>query len=261
MLFKSRSRSEVITLMRRIYDSVDLRNNLNCRRIESGVWYESRARLSEESLTTFRPDPPIYLVPRSADWGRWLNDAIDAETITLDLRSIIRSCRKAVQSPDEFGAIILPNLWIPPENHPHLELVEATREILTRLKAGHLSLKDITWRQLEEIVAELLQGRGMEVTLTPAGSDGGRDVIARGELIPGEPVVLAVEVKHRDIVSLDEVRSRLYANKEFPALLFATSGRFSAGVVREKKKPENFLRMFLKDGVALRQWIDNYGSA
>ena len=91
----------------------------------------------------------------------------------------------------------------------------------------------------------------MEVKTTPRSTDGGRDIIARGELIHGEPTVLAIEVKHKGIVHLDEIRSRLYANHQFPALMFATSGRFSAGVIQEKKKPENFLRLLLKDGLAL----------
>ena len=72
--------------------------------------------------------------------------------------------------------------------------------------------------------------------------------------------MLAIEVKHKGIVHLDEIRSRLYANHQFPALMFATSGRFSAGVIQEKKKPENFLRLLLKDGLALSQWIADYGS-
>jgi hypothetical protein len=111
---------------------------------------------------------------------------------------------------------------------------------------------------LENIVAELLRDRGMEVALTSRAADGGRDVIARGELIPGEPTLLAVEVKHKPVVGLDDVRSRLYANRAFPALLFATSGRFTAGVVRERSQPDTHLRLFLKDGFALSQWVSTY---
>jgi len=48
------------------------------------------------------------------------------------------------------------------------------------------------------------------------------------------------------------------ANRAFPALLVATAGTFSAGVIREKRLPHNHMRMFLKDGVAVGQWIDNY---
>jgi hypothetical protein len=76
--------------------------------------------------------------------------------------------------------------------------------------------------------------------------------------LSAEAIQLAIEVKHKEIVGIDEVRSRLQANKEFPVIMVATSGRFTAGVIKEKKKPENFLRLLLKDGNAVRDWIASY---
>jgi hypothetical protein len=180
------------------------------------------------------------------------------EVWILSIEEILDGCEGALTSPTEFGAVVLPNLWMPPEKHPSIELVDSTKALLLAMKKEEKGFGNLTWQQLEDIVAELLRARGMEVTITPRSRDGGRDLLARGELIPGEPTVLAIEVKHKGVVGVDEVASRLYRNKEFPTLMFATSGRFSAGVIREKKKPENFLRLFLKDGVALRQWIAEY---
>jgi hypothetical protein len=94
--------------------------------------------------------------------------------------------------------------------------------------------------------------------VTPRSRDGGRDIIAKGELLPGELISLAVEVKHKGVVGLDDVRSRLHANKEFPVLMVATSGRFTAGVLREKQQPGNFLRLMLRDGMAVKQWLKQY---
>ena len=121
-------------------------------------------------------------------------------------------------------------------------------------------MADLTWRQLEELVAELLRSRGMEISLTKRSHDGGRDVVARGELIPGEPTVLAVEVKKKPVVGIYDVQRALRANEDFPALLVATSGRFSGGVIREKARNRNQLRLYLKDGLALSQWIDAWAS-
>jgi len=134
----------------------------------------------------------------------------------------------------------------------------AAKAVLRELQGNRKSLVDIHWRTLEEIVAELLHDLGMEVHITDRSGDGGRDVIARGELIPGEPTVLAVEVKHRKVVPVSEVRHALWANRHFPALLFVTSGRFSAGVYREQGANECLLRLYLKDGQGIRQWIDQY---
>jgi len=76
--------------------------------------------------------------------------------------------------------------------------------------------------------------------------------------MPGELSVIAVEVKQKEIVGLADVQRSLQANDDFPALLLATSGTFSLGAIREQTRYRNQLRLFLKDGVALRQWIEAY---
>jgi hypothetical protein len=62
---------------------------------------------------------------------------------------------------------------------------------------------------------------------------------------------MAVEVKHRRVVDRPEVQLALYQNRAYPALLFVTSGRFTAGVFQEKGREENRFRLFLKDGFAV----------
>lgn len=62
---------------------------------------------------------------------------------------------------------------------------------------------------------------------------------------------MAVEVKHKRIVDRPEVQLALYQNRGYPALVFVTSGRFTAGVFKEKAITENRLRLFLKDGFAV----------
>jgi hypothetical protein len=41
-------------------------------------------------------------------------------------------------------------------------------------------------------------------------------------------------------------------------VMIATAGRFSSGAVRERGRERNALRLFLKDGIALRRWLDTY---
>jgi hypothetical protein len=50
--------------------------------------------------------------------------------------------------------------------------------LLAKLRAGDMTLHDLHWRQLEEIVAELLAQEGYQVTLGPGTKDGGRDITA-----------------------------------------------------------------------------------
>jgi hypothetical protein len=154
--------------------------------------------------------------------------------------------------------IMLPDLWIPGKPFEETQAHLSARRILQELAATGGRMRDLHWRQLEELVAELLHDMGLEIILTPRSSDGGRDVVVRGELIPGEPAVMAVEVKQMDVVPLSEVRDALWANRGFPALLVATAGRFSAGVIRESKWQDTRLRLILKDGAALSQWLDAY---
>jgi hypothetical protein len=156
-------------------------------------------------------------------------------------------------------SIIRPELWTLRSQEQIMALVEPVQAILRSLYNENEELSAIHWRTLEEIVAELLRAKGLSIHVTPRSADGGRDIIARGELVPGEPTTLAVEVKHKTVVPVSDLRAALWANRNFPLLLLATSGRFSAGIVREKSAPEVESRVILKDGVALKQWIDAYG--
>lgn len=211
-----------------------------CRDLASGVWHCYRGINKEEYAVGFRsPDGSEKCIP---------------------FPDIVKQCKAAISSDVNPAAMLLPRLWTPPDSTPSLELADTTKALIRSLATSKVSLDQLKWQELEDIVAEILRSRGLHVIATPRTSDGGRDVIARGELLPGEPTTLAVEIKHRDVVTVDSVRSRLYANREFPILMFVTSGRFSAGVIDEKKRPENFLRLILKDGKALRSWIDDYAS-
>ena len=59
-------------------------------------------------------------------------------------------------------------------------------------------------------------------------------------------MVIAVEVKQKPIVGLHNVQRDLQANQDFPALMLATAGRFSAGVVNEKRCERNDFRLIRK---------------
>jgi hypothetical protein len=153
-----------------------------------------------------------------------------------------------------------PRLWTPSsQENQSIILQHNTKDLLTALKSEKINLESVSWKQLEEIVAEVLRANGLEIHVVRENPQGGRDIIARGELIFGqEPLLMAVEVKHRSVVDRPEIDKALHQNRYFPALLFVTSGRFTAGVLREKALPENQFRLFLKDGNALGDLIRDY---
>ncbi len=216
--------------------SLEVALGLRCRMARSGQWYRCAGfDFAEQELL--------------------LRGGTNNKSIRLGLRTILANCERAVSSPDHPAVILLPNIWRPPEDFPSLQLAEVTGRLLSALKDQKIHLRDLKWQQLEDVVYELLRSRGLMVQMTPRSKDGGRDIIARGELIPGEPAAFAVEVKHKGVVGVSDLRSTLYANGHFPLVMLATSGSFSAGVVQEKQKPENFFRLLLKDGQALESWM------
>lgn len=153
-------------------------------------------------------------------------------------------------------ALWLRSCWTPARQREQRDALRSTVDpILGDLRNRVVDLRELHWRELEELVAELLAQRGFEIDVTPPSGDGGRDVIARGELTPGEPLQIAVEVKQKPVVGLADVQRALYANRAYPALMVATAGTFSAGAVGEKERERNAMRLFLKDGVALEQWL------
>ncbi len=151
-------------------------------------------------------------------------------------------------------------LWTPKaQKSEKIILTENIQGVLTALKAEKVNLRQVSWQQLEEIVAEILRAAGMEIHIVRQRPQGGRDILARGVLIPGEePLTIAIEVKHREVVDRPDLETVLWQNRMFPALLFVTSGRFTAGVYREKSGKENMLRLYLKDGVALGDMLKRY---
>ena len=153
-----------------------------------------------------------------------------------------------------------PKLWTPQSQSVEKSLLQSSiQHVLSELTGEQKTLAELSWHQLEELVAEILRFNGLEIHLVRETPQGGRDIVARGELIPGqEPITMAVEVKHRKVVDRPEVQKALWQNREYPALLFITSGRFTSGVIEEKSLSENRLRLFLKDGEALGDMIRDY---
>lgn len=225
------------------YDSIDFSVESIYRDERSGAWCFldsiSQEDGAEAAIHLLGPGP----TRRSVGTTTWIEQ----------LRQL------AAHPGDSLRGVWLQGLWTPAVQQQQItRLTKACERVLTGIACGNANLRSIHWRDLEELVAELLRSRGMKVYVTPRSHDDGRDIIARGELIPGEFSEIAIEVKQKSCVGLHDVRAALYANRNYPALMVATTGRFSAGVVRERQLAENRLRLFLKDGVALSQWIDVY---
>ncbi len=221
------------------HSAFEFMTGIHCRQLSSGLWFRTATVNLEDYSLELRP-------------------ASVGQPCRLFLRDILQSCKASLRGDTFPAVLLLPGLWHPPTTQATLGIVDTARDLVVALSKNDKNLEDLTWQELEDLVAELLRARGMKVSITPRSNDGGRDIVARGELIPGETALMAVEIKHRPVVKVADVRQHLYANGAFPLLLVATSGRFTAGVVKEKSKPENFLRLQLKNGEGLKAWIKEY---
>lgn len=217
--------------------------NLEFRHSKSGAWYRF-SMLSEEydeyTDGHYLGSLLYFIAPGTEDY------------ISISIKSILNSCRDQMNNEIISSVQLFPNIWTGKDLNMSEDFL---KDFIRRCHNENASFDELTWRQMEELVAELLKIQGMDVTVTPASGDEGRDIIARGELIPGEPTIFTVEVKKKPVVGIHDVRAALYANRKMPALLIATSGRFSAGVIKEANISDNRYRLFLKDGIALKQWL------
>ena len=157
-------------------------------------------------------------------------------------------------------AFVSPRLWTPFNQENEKRLLQSSAvDIITEIRKQGRELNSLHWRELEELVAELLRSSGMEVHVVNESPQGGRDVIGRlPTTAAGMPVTIAIEVKHRKIVDRPLVQVAIQQNRQFPMLMFVTSGRFTIGAVKEAEKPENRMRLSLHDGIAVRDMIHSY---
>lgn len=64
-----------------------------------------------------------------------------------------------------------------PETRTHLIEFAPTLRLIEEIRTSRRSLHDLTWRQLEEMVAELLRKQGYDVQLGPGSKDDGVDLL------------------------------------------------------------------------------------
>lgn len=183
-----------------------------------------------------------------------LREILDSDTVSVSMEELVADLRERVQRPRESSSVLWsPRLWTPREQARQRALLDST--LAPHLEAWRTSgvcFEDLNSSEFEDLVGEVLFAAGLKIYKVREAPQGGRDLIARGTLIPNEePIEMAVEVKHRKVVDRPEVQLALYQNRAYPALLFVTSGRFTAGVFEEKTREENRFRLFLKDGLAV----------
>lgn len=147
----------------------------------------------------------------------------------------------------EFGRIIV-------------DVSSTNSEIVKRLKNDPSLAWTLPSRKFEEIVAEILNRQGYDVTLTPASKDGGFDIYAARKEGLGKFLYL-VECKRfvpPNKVGVEIVRS-LYGvlqSRRATAGAIVTTSYFTAGA--EEFQREVPYQLQLHDYLALQEWIRDF---
>lgn len=83
------------------------------------------------------------------------------------------------REPDQHEVIENPEIeLIIPDVRERIVVCSPGILLLENLRAKHISLHDLHWREFEKVVAELLELDGYTVQLGPGTKDGGKDIVA-----------------------------------------------------------------------------------
>ncbi len=140
------------------------------------------------------------------------------------------------------------------------QIITTNDELIMKLKRAPGDLFKITPRQFEEVIADLLTDMGMDVELTPATRDGGKDILAYMKTEIGKFLCL-VEAKQYDKrrpVGVSLVRSLFGTLVDHQATsgMLVTTSRF-AGPAKEFQERHKY-QLSLKDYGDVVSWILQY---
>jgi hypothetical protein len=145
-----------------------------------------------------------------------------------------------------------------PETHERIVIYSPSIVLLEKLRMRRVSLHDLTWRQFEEVVAELLIQDGFTVELGRGTKDDGKDIVAIKE-VRGLGLVMSVwqakklnignKVGVSVIRELADTRNKLDASKG----VIVTTTSLTKGAL-ERIEQDRYL-LHKVDGDDLLTWI------
>lgn len=139
------------------------------------------------------------------------------------------------------------------------EVREATAEDgIERIKDRVLQL---SWDDMEYLVAGVLRSMGYKTSMTSKGSDGGRDIIASPDGLGLESPRIVVEVKHRkEAINAPTLRSFIGGLRNTDSGLYVSTGGFTKEAVYEADRAIMPIKLLNLDQF-VRLIVDNYDNA
>jgi restriction system protein len=99
-------------------------------------------------------------------------------------------------------------------------------------------IAELSWQEMQELVAGLLRAMGYKTTVSPAGPDRGKDIIASPDGFGFQEPRIVVEVKHRrtERMGSQELRSFLGGRHAKDKGLYVSTGGFSKDAYYEAER-------------------------
>lgn len=132
---------------------------------------------------------------------------------------------------------------------PDLEEDEILEEIKDEtVNRAHEFIKDkvlqLSWEEMEELVAGILRGMGFKTMLSPKGADRGKDITASPDGLGLEDPKIKVEVKHRKgAMSAPDIRNFLGGLRSGDKGLYVSTGGFTKDATYEAERANNPLTL------------------
>jgi HJR/Mrr/RecB family endonuclease len=137
------------------------------------------------------------------------------------------------------------------------QIITVNNTLIQRLKKKPHDVYEISPRQFEELVADLLAGMGMEVELTPATRDGGKDILAYMKTEIGKFLTLVETKQHNKSrpVGVELVRSLFgtLIDHEATSGMLVTTSRFAKPAQQFQERHR--YQLSLKDYGDVVTWI------
>jgi HJR/Mrr/RecB family endonuclease len=140
------------------------------------------------------------------------------------------------------------------------QIITTNDQIIMQLKRKPDDLFKITPRKFEEVIADLLADMGMEVELTPATRDGGKDILAYMKTEIGKFLCLVEAKQHNKSrpVGVSLVRSLFgtLVDHQATSAMLVTTSRFAPPAKQFQQRHE--YQLALKDYNDVVSWILKY---
>jgi restriction system protein len=227
------------------------------------IWRFAKEIKIGDRVVTYDPRARFYLCGIIAGECEWFPEAEPDEL--SNRRKVTWTHEKgrdqlSAAAKNSLGAIstiflispaVSDELWsLAPPEESTVEIVSDSKESATSFdpsadQIGEFAaekIKDriakLSWSEMQQLVAALLQAMGYKTTVSPAGTDRGKDILASPDGFGFQAPRIAVEVKHRPgtRIGAPEIRSFVGGRRAHECGLYVSTGGFTQEAYYEAER-------------------------